>query len=219
MKPTASPIRWFRHLRWLDVASVCALVAAGVLLILSLPLTNFFRTIDNAEERVGGQVAGAIDNIDLLPPSADLPYADERTQTDSLRAIIVSNNVFSSSRRAPTTAFAPPGAAWTTREAEPAIMAGSPDPMSDMAGEPAESVSYPLLSGIVVQQGVRLALLQLRNSDAVPRLYREGDVDASYRIVRVGADHVVVSSRSGSRTLRLAVPRPSDRTPSLPHLP
>lgn len=217
--PDSSPIRWLRHLRWLDVLSVCALVAAGALLVLSLTPSSFSRTLGNAEESGGGTATGAMDIQTPPRAGANSPFENERTRSDSLLAVIVNNNVFSSSRRAPTATFAPPGAAWTTREPEPAVMTLLSDPVSNADGAQAESVSYPLLSGIVVQDGVRLALLQLRNSDAVPRLYRDGDVDAGYRIVRVGADHVVLNSRSGTRTLRLALPRPSDRSPSLPDLP
>jgi hypothetical protein len=78
--------------------------------------------------------------------------------------------------------------------------------LSEPGPVPADSTeqTMPHLSGIVAEQGERRALLQLVAADGGPRLYREGDVHAGFRILRIGADHVVLSSRTGSRTVRLS---------------
>ena len=115
---------------------------------------------------------------------------------DTMISAVIRGNVFSATRRAPMVAFAAPGRDLVTGTSVP----GVPSPGTNTI----DVSELPRLSGIVVVSGERRALLQLSDSDGVPRLYRVGDARAGFRVVSVGADFVVLSSSSGSRTLRLS---------------
>lgn len=128
---------------------------------------------------------------------------------DSLIAVAVNGNVFSATRRAPTSRFVVPGSV----DAAPASpMVPSSDSLAGATTMSAEDASLPRLSGIVSIGGERRALLQLSAADGHASLYRVGDVHAGYRIVRIDADRVILSHASGTRTLRL-MDRPSDGRP------
>ena len=112
----------------------------------------------------------------------------------SLVSAVIRGNIFSATRHAPTVPFSAPG-----REVSMSTTVAAP-----AQGVAADSSAWPRLSGIVVVGGERRALLQVVESDGVPQLYRVGDAHAGFLIVRVGADAVVLSSKSGTRTLRLS---------------
>ncbi len=114
---------------------------------------------------------------------------------DSLPGAVIRGNIFSATRHAPTVPFSAPGRDGSMGAAT--IVASS-------SVASADSSTWPRLSGIVVVSGERRALMQLLQSDGVPQLYRVGDTHGGMRVERVGADFVVLSSRSGTRTLRLS---------------
>ena len=67
-----------------------------------------------------------------------------------------------------------------------------------------------LTQQIADQHAENEALLQLTAADESPKLYRVGESHAGYRIVQIGADHVVLASRAGTRSLRLSHRAPPD---------
>jgi hypothetical protein len=115
---------------------------------------------------------------------------------DSLARVIVRTNTFSASRREPTARFVAPGS-------ESAQMV----PVPGEAG--------PQLFGIVSVGGTPRALLQARSASEPPRLLGVGESFGGVRIVRIAGDRVVISSSSGTRTLRLSrvVPDSSENVP------
>jgi hypothetical protein len=180
-----------RLLRVLDVASVGLLLGAATLWLwpVSLPSGSPVR-----------MESGLAAERDSLAPGVMAGMSSGLAATDSLLATVVSGNVFSATRRAPRTRFVVPG----QEAAAPAnVMAGTMEPTAgdSLAGG---TEVYPRLSGIVGASGERRALLQLNAADGAPRLYRVGDVHAGYRVVRIDPASVVLSSRTGTRTVRLS---------------
>ena len=153
--------------------------------------------------------------------------------TDSLLATIVRGDVFSATRQAPRSRFVVPG---QPDPSDAAAMAGTAMAGTAMAGTAMAGTAkagtatssgdaavadtsgdaMPRVFGIITMSGERRALLQLAPSDAVPRLYRAGDAHAGYRVVRVEADRVILSSSTGSRTLRLSSRATPDSLENLP---
>ncbi len=131
---------------------------------------------------------------------------------DSVQREIVRTNAFSARRKAPTARFVAPGS-----EATP------PMPSAFDAGEgagagafaPAEVDAGPRLFGIVSVDGSLRALLQVRSASEPPRLLGVGESSGGVRVVRIAGDRVVISSSSGTRTLRLSrvVPDSSENAP------
>ncbi len=135
---------------------------------------------------------------------------------DSTGTQIVAGNLFSASRRAPATAFVPPGMDGST------VSVGMDNDASVDGGADAATAtdvdesSRPQLFGIVTQDGQRRALLQLPGADAIPRLMAVGERRAGYRVVSIADHGVVVASSTGSRTLRLAPRTSPDSLENLP---
>jgi hypothetical protein len=143
-----------------------------------------------------------------VPPAAAVMAAVPR---DSIAERIVSTNIFGASRRAPRSRFVPPGADETSVAAAPTMDDGTVS-----AGSAADPAGAPRLFGIVVQDGVRRALLQLPGSDSIPRLLAVGDRQRGYRVVSIDADRVVLASSAGSRTVRLMTRASSDSLENMP---
>jgi hypothetical protein len=182
---TSTALPWLRVVDGIALLSVCAAVAIWL-----WPVRVSTVTPDRATTlSTSGTLASSVSPIG---------------SADSLIADAVNGNVFSASRRAPTTRFVVPGSADVM--AAPAAMAMAAD--STVVGDDAES--WPKLSGIVSVSGERQALLQLAAADGHASLYRAGDVHAGYRIVRIEANLVVLAHRAGTRTLRLSDRRLQD---------
>ena len=183
--------------RWLDGFSVVGLLLAAGL---------FFAPGFGVEftEVTGSPSDAAPDSVPMASPTADTDTTS-RSQIQS----IVSGNIFSPTRRAPVSRFVAPGL--STSESTPAYVSPmAPMVMPDSAGE-----RLPRLSAIVAMNGERQALLQLV-ADGAPRLYRMNDVHAGYRIVRIDSNLVVLTSRAGTRTLRLSPRAAPDTLEKLP---
>jgi hypothetical protein len=129
---------------------------------------------------------------------------------DSTVALIISNNIFSITRRPPATRFqlpqsdaevevTPSAFADPTAGAMPMAM-----PMDVSAGASTENV--PALFGTMRADGRAMALLRLDASQRTPQVYGEGDRAGGFRVVRIDTDAVVLSGPSGPVTLRLARP-------------
>jgi hypothetical protein len=118
-----------------------------------------------------------------------------------LITLIVNGNVFSATRKAPVTRFLPPNERAANERA--AAVDASPD-YGAMKAAPVTDDSLPALSGIVAINGERQALLQMTAADEAPKLYRINESHGGYRVVQIGPDMVILASRSGTRTLRLA---------------
>ena len=125
---------------------------------------------------------------------------------------IVDGNVFSSTRRAPTARFVPPG---SEPAGAPVIRAAMIDGATsgNMVNAAPDS---PRLFGIVAQDGRRRALLQLPGADSVPKLLDIGDRRGGYRVVSISDDRVVLATSTGSRTLRLVSRTSPDSLENLP---
>src|SRR5688500_17789602 len=164
------------------------------------------------------------DAVELsLPAGAAMPSFPGSASSDSIITGIVRGNVFSASRRAPTTRFVPPG----SESAPPmATMPGayvtpaeggsggiSNGVVSDSASGNTDGV--PALYGIVSVDGARRALLSLRAGEA-PRLFGVGERHAGYRVSAIENDRVVVQTARGSRTLRMTRPASRDSSEKSP---
>lgn len=148
------------------------------------------------------------------------PAALTRTNdTDDQPTRIVAANLFSASRRAPRTAFVAPGQDYGA----PASFVGDTDAT-------AESSTAPdvVLEGIVTHEGRALALIRvapssssgeepaMESSTSSPRLLGVGERIGNFRVHTIGSDHVVLTSGSGVRTLRLHRPLSSDSSAQRP---
>jgi hypothetical protein len=127
--------------------------------------------------------------------------------TDSLARAIVRTNAFSASRKEPLARFVAPGS-------EPAPPASVFEPSGSVLA-PSDVEVGPRLFGIVSVGGTPRALLQLRSPAEPPRLLGVGESFGGVRVVRMAGDRVVISSSSGTRTLRLSrvVPDSSENVP------
>jgi hypothetical protein len=182
-----------RLMRVLDVATIALLLGAATLWFWPVSVPG-----GSSDPMVGAPVPPTTGYDSSGAGTTTL--ASNGAPTDSLVAVVVGGNVFSATRRAPRSRFVLPGQ-------EPAgntnVMLGTMEPaVGDSAT--GETEAYPRLSGIVGASGERRALLQLRAADGAPRLYRVGEVHAGYRVVRIDTTLVVLSSRTGTRTVRLS---------------
>jgi hypothetical protein len=142
---------------------------------------------------------------------------------DSTEVGIVRGNVFSSSRRAPTVRFVPPGIDGTAATSAPDPY---PVPATSLGGASGSmtatdstavrnSDAIPALYGIISVDGTRRALLSLRAGEP-PGLFAVGDSHAGFRISAIDTDRVTVQSSRGSRTLRMARPASRDSSEKTP---
>ena len=186
--------RWRGHQALDALAVVCGVIAV-VMLVLPTSMSV------------------APDALRIAPPNEATARVSNRSvaTTDSLARAIVRTNVFSASRKEPLARFVAPGS-----EPAPTVSA------TGSAFEPGGSVlatseveAGPQLFGIVSRGGTPRALLQLRSSAEPPRLLGVGESFGGVRVVRITGDRVVISSSSGTRTLRLSrvVPDSSENVP------
>ncbi|MCC6241340.1 MAG: hypothetical protein IT353_00785 [Gemmatimonadaceae bacterium] len=188
----AWPVVW-------DRVTMALVLASAAILVWPAPRATLpARTVDPASRDSASQEA-----VRTVPPS---PMA----VVDSLVAIAIRGNVFSATREAPRVAFVMPGQTLAMQMTD----AGVAD--SVLALGTVERDSFPRLSGIVSTAGERRALMQLNAREGAPHLYRVGEGASGFRVLRIGADAVVLTSRAGTRTLRLASPPSPDSTGTSP---
>jgi hypothetical protein len=193
MSATFMPSAQRRLLRVLDVTSLGLLLGAVALWFWPVSLPRA------AAAPLGGAPGAPTTVQDVVAPGTTASVSPIAA-TDSLVAAVVDGNVFSATRRAPRSRFVVPGQQPASNSS---VMLGTMEPaVGDSAT--GETEAYPRLSGIVAVSGERRALLQLRAADGAPRLYRVGEVHAGYRVVRIDTTLVVLSSRTGTRTVRLS---------------
>ncbi|QJR35661.1 hypothetical protein [Gemmatimonas groenlandica] len=175
--------RW-RGYQALDVLSaVCGVIA---LVMLLLPAST---TVAPDSLRVATASSASVGpTMDAAPSTG--------TVVDSLAHAIVRTNAFSASRQEPRARFVAPGS-------EPAPAAPIYEPAGN-AFAVSDIDAGPKLFGIVSVGGTPRALLQLRTSAEPPRLLGVGESFGGVRVVRIAGDRVVISSSSGTRTLRLS---------------
>jgi hypothetical protein len=189
--------------------------AVSALLALSAALLALWPARDRADART------ALPASLLAAPTRGARATLAVPGVDSTAAGIVRGNVFSSTRRAPTTRFMPPGAGASgamadVAEAAPGIDYALPASLPpDSLGLAGGRDPVPSLYGIVGIDGVPHALLGLRSGEP-PRLFAVGDRHAGYRISAIERDRVVLVTDRGSRTLRLARSAPRDSSETLP---
>jgi hypothetical protein len=177
---------------WDRVTMVLVLAAAAILV---WPVRSDLPRTTNDTAPSGDSIVGG---------TAEPPSAHAVARVDSVVARTIGGNVFSASRAAPTTAFVMPG-----QSLAPTMLNGNVADSVMVPGSLA-SDSLPRLSGIVSTGGERRALVQFSDRDGAPRLYRVGEGASGFRIQRIGVDAVVLSSRTGVRTLRLLPPSARD---------
>jgi hypothetical protein len=129
-----------------------------------------------------------------MPAAPTLPTAGSEAAADRVREQIVAGNLFSASRRAPRERFVAPGQLGSSLPEASAM----PEAGADTAGE-----TGPQLYGIMTIDGAARALLQVA-ADSTPRLVAEGDRIGGWRVRRIAADRVELSSSSGTRVVRLS---------------
>lgn len=160
---------------------------------------------------VDSSTAGMIDHRDpaLAAMSSDSIEATMHT--------IINGNMFSATRHAPTVRFIAPGSSTAGSGTTDAMTADDAGTDAETVGvsDTQNAVTYPLLSGIIVHDGIRKALLQLTEDDGNPALYAEGDIRHGYRIVHVNADNVVVMFGGRTRTYRLQTAPPESGAASV----
>ncbi len=123
----------------------------------------------------------------------------------SARDSIVAANLFSGSRRAPRERFRLPGTEVYV----------DPTPAASLLGADIAPDVGPQLFGIVTVDGTPRALVQVAR-DGTPRLVAVGEVIGRWRVQQIGADRAVLSSSTGTRTVRLSRRAPSDSGGLLP---
>lgn len=130
-----------------------------------------------------------------------------RNDTSDARSV-VSANILSASRRAPSQRYVSPEVAVQPAFVMPAAFAPT---TSNIAGDSMSSPGstdagdeVPALYGIVSMNGTSRALLRLSSADASPSLFGEGDKRGNYRVMSIRGNSVVLATPSGTRTLRLA---------------
>ena len=176
------------------LAAVCGVIAVVILVLPAstavAPNTLRIASPDGAAARASSTTAAA-----------------STTGTDSLARTIVRTNAFSASRTEPTVRFVAPGS-----EPAPTISVFEP---AGVAPSASDVEAGPRVFGIVSVGGTPRALLQLRSPAEPPRLLGVGESFGGVRVVRITGDRVVISSSSGTRTLRLSrvVPDSSENVP------
>ncbi len=150
-----------------------------------------------------------------VPAVRDVPSSGSpRTSAaiDSVQREIVRTNAFSASRKEPSARFVAPGS--EPMPSTPSAFEASAGPGAG-AFAPADVDNGPRLFGIVSVEGSLRALLQVRAAGEPPRLLGVGDTFGGVRVLRIVGDRVVITSSSGTRTLRLsrAVPDSSENVP------
>jgi hypothetical protein len=192
-----------RAMRWLNgVTAVLLTAAAALWLVIALPGNRV--STDTVTAKTANAAPGA--------PSADVPslaLESGSAASDSLVDVVVRNNLFSATRRAPSARFVAPA------EVSGASTAAPSDSVGRVNAAASDDASFPRLSGIVTASGDARALLQMAASDGAPQLYRVGDVHAGVRVVRIAPDLVVLATRAGTRILRLSSHAPPDSLENL----
>lgn len=193
-----------RSPRVLDAVSAMCVIAAAALFVWPVSTPTPATTAPAGNK-------GGVANSDA---SVTRPTGTPGSAPDTLVVRVVNGNVFSATRKAPTTRFRLP-----SDGAEANVVSSMISP-AEGAVTPGmtNSEDFPRLSGIVTLHGERRALLQLLAADGVPQLYRVGDAHGGYRVLRIEADRVVLAGRNGSRTVKLASPAKAD-TLALPQNP
>lgn len=138
--------------------------------------------------------------------------------TSDARAV-VSANILSASRRAPSQRYVSPDVAVQPAFVMPPAFAGTAgsatvDSMSSGTSDAGDEA--PALYGIISMNGTPRALLRLSSADASPSLFGEGDKRGNFRVVSIRGNAVVLATPSGTRTLRLARPARSDSSGIMP---
>ncbi len=117
-------------------------------------------------------------------------------------SVIVSENMFSSTRAAPRVRYTPPGAG----------------DAADIASEPAPNSTgmvvdapLPQVFGTMTGPGGATALIQPDSAGASGRLYREGDQVGQYRIIRITSGSVTVRGPGGRHELKVQSKEASGR--------
>lgn len=108
--------------------------------------------------------------------------------------VIVSENIFSSTRAAPRVRYTPPGA--------------GDEPEMASTSEPADAgmiieAPLPQVFGTMMGPGGATALIQTDSAGASGRLYREGDKVGQYRIMQITSGSVIVRGPLGRRELKI----------------
>lgn len=144
--------------------------------------------------------------------------AIDRGLLEAQQMQVVNTNLFSSTRRAPTVRFRLPGLAAapeTSSIDSVAMAAGLAPPGGGAIPSPTAPDELVLLGLIHLGAGPR-ALLGRAAGDSAARLVGIGDRVGGYRVQSIGSDRVILESSSGSRTVRLTRPTPSDSSEWLP---
>jgi hypothetical protein len=129
---------------------------------------------------------------------------------DAWQSVVVTTNLFSTSRRAPSDRFRMPGLAVGAE----ALL---PPPDASLGNTPiATDAVEPVLLGLVRVNGARQALIGFSSPDSVSRLVGVGGRIGAYRVRLIGPTQVELQSAVGPRTLRLPQPSPSDSSEWLP---
>lgn len=190
-----------RTLRLLDALAIVLALAAAIIAFVPA-------RVDTART-ARGVIPAETASLTTLPQLNGAHATD--TGTDA--ALVVSANVLSGSRKAPSVRYVSPENLPQTGYEMPAAFQPAPSPdvaAGDSAANRTDAV--PTLYGIVSNNGTWQALLRLSADDAAPVLLREGDRRGAYRVVSIASDRVVVANSAGQRTLRLARPRNDSTT-------
>ena len=131
-------------------------------------------------------------------PSVDIPAAAARSPgqissppKSADAGAIVSSNMFSATRAAPSVRYTPPGAG------------GTPADVSATQGEVVALPAHPRGFGTMTGPNGATALIQPDSAGSSSRLYREGERVGSFRIEKILTSSVIVRGPAGRIELKV----------------
>lgn len=136
----------------------------------------------------------SVAEVPAAAASSASTLTDRAAFGDDDARIIVSENIFSSTRAAPRVRYTPPGAG------DAAGVASMDDPV------PTEMIieaPLPQVFGTMTGPGGATALIQPDSAGASGRLYREGEKVGEYRIIQITSGSVVVRGPGGRHELKV----------------
>lgn len=131
----------------------------------------------------------------VIPPAAVGRATASPTHSPSASSdagVIVSSNMFSATRAAPSVRYTPPGAGGVSAD-----VSFMPDEVVAIAAPP------PRVFGTMTGSNGATALIQPDSAGSSSRLYREGERVGAFRIEKILANSVIVRGPSGRMELKV----------------
>ncbi len=136
----------------------------------------------------------SVPNVVIPPAAATRTTVAEiqSSSTGSDAGVIVSSNIFSATRAAPSVRYTPPGAGGVSAD-----VSSMPDEVVAIAAAP------PRVFGTMTGSNGATALIQPDSAGSSSRLYREGERVGAFRIEKILPNSVIVRGPSGRMELKV----------------